>query len=46
MYKWIYASNTYPLPFFKKNLAYALPYASASTYPLPFPCNISYESII
>ena len=28
MYKWIYASNTYPLPNFLKNLAFAFPYAS------------------
>ena len=41
MYIWVYASNTYPLPNFLKNLVSALPYASASTYPLPFPCNIA-----
>ena len=49
MYKWIYASNTYPLPKFFKNLAYALPYASASasTYPLPnLYSNAKYNSCI
>ena len=36
-----YAFNTYSLPNFLKNLTYVLPYASASTYPLKFPCNIT-----
>ena len=53
VYIYGYTSNTYPLPNFFKNLAYALytlplPHtcfrfhtpASASTHPLPFPCNI------
>ena len=35
-----YASNTYLLPNFLRNLVYALTYAFASTYPFPFPCNI------
>ena len=40
VYIYEYVSNTYPLPNYFKNLVSALPYAAASTYPLPFPCNI------
>ena len=43
IYIWTYASNTYPFPNFSKNLAYALPYVSASTYIFLFPYNIGLE---
>ena len=42
MYIYRYASNTYPLPNFFKKIAYTFPYASASMYPIPFPCNIDH----
>ena len=45
IYKYGYASNMYPLPIFFLNLASALPYASGSMYPLPFPYNIRHITI-
>ena len=44
MHIWIYPSNRYPFPNFVENLASALPYASASTYLIPFLCNVDLQS--
>lgn len=42
---WIYASNTYSLPNFLKNLTFTLPYDFASTYTLSILGNIAFDSL-